>query len=73
MASNQTDTVQSKSKAKWANSAKRRRIHAKFRAHLCALLCCPFDSCYSTGELLRDARRQKAQEAANRTVGAIWS
>lgn len=42
--------------SKWANSEKRRRVHAKFRRHLCRILKCPVDSCYSTGELLRDAR-----------------
>jgi hypothetical protein len=41
---------------KWQNSAARRRAHAKFRRHLCRLLGCPFESCYTTGELLRDAR-----------------
>lgn len=41
---------------KWQNSAARRRVHAKFRRNLCAILGCPVDSCYSTGELLRDAR-----------------
>jgi len=60
------DTSEEKSRAKWVNSAKRRRVHAKFRAHLCAILSCPFDSCYSTGELLREARRQKAQDAATK-------
>lgn len=42
--------------SKWLNSAKRRRIQAKFRRHLCRILKCPVDSCYTTGELLRDAR-----------------
>lgn len=40
----------------WQNSAARRRCHAKFRAKLCRILDCPIDSCYTTGELLRDAR-----------------
>lgn len=44
---------------KWQNSAARHRCHAKFRAKLCRILACPFDSGYSTGELLRDARRLK--------------
>lgn len=52
-----------KHSAKWINSAKRRRVHAKFRRKLCAILNCPIDSCYTTGELLRDARLQKAYEA----------
>ena len=41
---------------KWQNSAARRRAHAKFRRHICRILGCPVDSCYTTGELLRDAR-----------------
>lgn len=41
---------------KWQNSAARRRAHAKFRSKLCAILGCPLDSCYTTGELLRDAK-----------------
>lgn len=45
--------------SKWINSAARRRAHAKFRRHLCRILGCPFDSCYSTGELLRDARANR--------------
>ena len=45
--------------SKWLNSAERRRIHAKFRAKLCAMLNCPIDSCFTTGELLRDARLQR--------------
>lgn len=46
--------------SKWINSAKRRRIQAKFRRNLCRILRCPVDSCYSTGELLRDARLARA-------------
>jgi hypothetical protein len=42
--------------SKWVNSAKRRRVQAKFRHNLCRILSCPVDSCYTTGELLRDAR-----------------
>jgi hypothetical protein len=42
--------------SKWINSAARRRVHAKFRAKLCELLGCPIDSCFTTGELLRDAK-----------------
>lgn len=44
---------------KWLNSAKRRRIHAKFRSKLCRMLNCPFDSCFTTGELLQDARDER--------------
>lgn len=46
--------------SKWVNSAARRRNQAKYRRALCRLLGCPIDSCYSTGELLRDARRLQA-------------
>lgn len=45
---------------KWINSAKRRRIHQKFRAHLCRFLNCPFDSAFTTSELWRDARQMQA-------------
>jgi hypothetical protein len=53
-----------KHSSKWINSAKRRRVHAKFRRHLCRILGCPMDSCYSTGELLRDARRERDERRA---------
>ena len=46
--------------SKWVNSAARRRCHAKFRQALCRMLGCSIDSCYSTGELLRDARQLRA-------------
>ena len=46
--------------SKWVNSAKRRLVHAKFRRNLCRILGCQVDSCYSTGELLRDARLARA-------------
>jgi len=46
--------------SKWVNSAARRRNQAKYRRVLCRLLGCPIDSCYSTGELLRDARQLQA-------------
>lgn len=49
---------------KWQNSAARRRAHAKFRKHLCRILGCPVDSCYTTGELLRDARAERAARRA---------
>lgn len=45
---------------KWQNSAARRRCHAKFRAKLCRILSAPIDSCYTTSELLRDARAARA-------------
>jgi hypothetical protein len=43
--------------SKWMNSAARHRAHMKFRRKLCRILGCPMDSCYTTGELLRDARQ----------------
>ena len=46
--------------SEWINSAKRRRCHAKFRRHLCRILKCPIDSCYTTSELHRDARQLQA-------------
>lgn len=64
---------------KWINSAKRRRIHQKFRRHLCRFLNCPFDSCFTTSELWRDARElQKAgalfnQPAAQDQSPAEWT
>ena len=42
----------------YSNAAADARRHAAFRAWLCALLGCPYDSCYTTGELVRDARRE---------------
>lgn len=38
------------------NEAANIRRQRAFRAWLCQLLDCPFDSCYTTGELVRDAR-----------------
>ena len=38
------------------NEAANRRRDRVFREWLCVLLDCPFDSCYTTGELVRDAR-----------------
>lgn len=35
-----------------------RRHAAQERAALCELLGCPFDSCYTTGELMRDAVKE---------------
>lgn len=49
---------------RWANSAARRRALAKCRRHLCRLLGAPIDSCYTTGELLRDARRERPVKVA---------
>ena len=46
--------------SKWINSAARLRNQAKMRRALCRLLGCPIDSCYSTSELLRDARQLQA-------------
>lgn len=40
------------------NHAATARRCAAFRAWLCNLLGCPVDSCYTTGELVRDARRE---------------
>lgn len=50
--------------SKWINSAARRRAHAKFRRHLCRILQCPVDSCFTTGELLRDARIARGNKHA---------
>lgn len=41
----------------YTNHAANARRAAAFRAWLCALLECPIDSCYTTGELVRDAKR----------------
>lgn len=46
--------------SKWLNSAKRRRIQAKFRAKLCALLGWPVDCAATTGEILQSARKARA-------------
>lgn len=43
---------------KWLNSAKRRRIHAKFRSNLCRLMGWPVDCCATTGEILQSAREK---------------
>lgn len=45
--------------SKWINSAKRARVQAKFRRNVCRILGCPVDSCYTIGELLRDARAER--------------
>lgn len=45
--------------SKWINSAARRRNQLKYRRHLCRILGCPIDSCYTTGELRRDAYRER--------------
>ena len=64
-----------KHSSKWINSAARRRCHAKFRRHLCRILGCPVDSCYSTGELHRDARKEREQARARGFglgAGCVW-
>lgn len=38
------------------NQASATRRARAFRAWLCDILKCPIDSCYTTGELVRDAR-----------------
>lgn len=40
----------------YSNNAADARRAAAFRAWLCKLLNCSVDSCYTTGELVRDAR-----------------
>ena len=52
-----------KHSAKWLNSAMRRRCHAKYRRHLCAILNLPVDCAGSTGELVQWARE---------THGRFW-
>ena len=65
-----TDGVMS---TKWQNSAARRRCHAKYRAALCRILNCPIDSCYTTGELRRDARAAQQEERRERAqIRAEW-
>lgn len=41
----------------YENFAATARRNAAFRAWLCQLLDCPIDSCFTTGELVRDARK----------------
>lgn len=55
--------------SKWLNSAKRRRIQAKFRRHLCRILQCPVDSCFTTSELLRDARAERKSQGSRLNLG----
>jgi hypothetical protein len=57
---------------KWANSAARRRCHAKYRAALCRILNCPVDSCYTTSELARDARAAQQEERRQRQQEAEY-
>lgn len=45
--------------SKWINSAMRRRIHAKFRRHVCRIAGVPFESCATTGELLAAIKTER--------------
>lgn len=62
--------------SKWANSAARRRCHAKFRRKLCLILNLRIDCAGSTGELLRWARELRAssaQDELNRESAYLYS
>ena len=46
------------------NEARHRRQGAFVRSHVCVLLGAPLDSCYTTGELIRDLKIEQADGAA---------
>jgi hypothetical protein len=49
--------------SKWVNSAKRRRVQAKFRRNPCRILGWPVDYCSTTSEILQSARRARSAAA----------